>query len=171
MRSLWKQLVFILAIAATGVTIVAQTVQRPFSLGISVAHDVVKTGTPIVINIVFKNISDHDISRMVRPEGSAHGELLGFPPIVRDAEGKEPPLTKLGRAIFGKPAPGEVVGYETISAGGTAMHPGKVITPEIRLTELYDLSVPGKYTVQVWYYDSENREKVNSNTITVTVTP
>lgn len=171
MRSAGKYLVFILAIASAGLTTLAQTVQRPFSLAISVAHDTVKTGTPIVIDIMFKNISDHDISRAARPEGLAHGELLGFPPIVRDAQGKEPPLTKQGRLIFGRPAPGEVGGYEAVSSGIALMHPGKIITPEIRLSELYDLRVPGKYTVQVWHYDVENKEAVRSNAVTVTVTP
>jgi hypothetical protein len=150
----------------------AQTVQQPFSLAISVAHDTVKTGTPIVINIMFKNISDHDINRAIRPEGRTHGELLGFPPIVRDAEGKEPPLTKLGRLIFGRPAPGDgMTVYEGISSGNGPLHPGKAITPEIRLSELYDLSVPGQYTVLVWHYDVEKKEAVKSNTVTVTVTP
>ena len=42
---------------------------------------------------------------------------------------------------------------------------------EIRLSELYDLSVAGKYTVQVRHYDQENKEKVRSNIIAVTVVP
>jgi hypothetical protein len=170
MRSVAKALVFILAIAITGIAL-AQTVPRPFSLGISVAHDTVKAGSPIVVKIRFKNVSDHDLVRMIRPEGAAHGELLGFPPIVRDAQGKEPPLTKQGRLIFGRETPEDMASYLGISVGGTAMHPGEVITPEIRLSELYDMSVPGKYTVQVWHYDDENKEKVKSNTITVTVVP
>jgi hypothetical protein len=170
MKSTSKVLPFILAIAIIGVAL-AQTVQRPFSLSISVAHDTVKAGSPIVVKIQFKNISDHDISRVVRPEGAAHGELLGFPPIVRDDQGKEPPLTRQGRLIFGRQTPADRTIYSGTSVGGTAMHPGHVITPEIRLSELYDLSAPGKYTIQVWTYDDENKEKVMSNTVTVTVVP
>ncbi|MFZ0479528.1 MAG: hypothetical protein WAL71_10290 [Terriglobales bacterium] len=149
----------------------AQTVQRPFSLGISVEHDTVKAGSPIVVKIRFKNISDHDLVRMRRPEGDAHGELLGFPPIVRDAQGNEPPLTRKGRLIFGRQTPEDKAIYVGVSVGATAMHPGEVITPEIRLSELYDMSAPGKYTVQVWHYDEEHKDDVKSNAITVTVVP
>lgn len=42
---------------------------------------------------------------------------------------------------------------------------------EIKLDEMYDLSAPGKYTVQVPHYDEDNKEDVKSNTVTITVTP
>jgi hypothetical protein len=51
-----------------------------------------------------------------------------------------------------------------------AMHPGETLKTEIRLNALYDL-VPGKYTVQVQYYDDENKEAVKSKTVTPTVVP
>ena len=124
----------------------AQTGPQPFSLTISTAHDAVKAGAPIVIEIKFKNTSDHDIRRTVRPEGPTHGELLGFFPIVRDAEGKESPLTKLGRLEFGRKKPGEddYDAYMIESGVGSAwLPPGGVMTPVIKLNELYDLSIPG----------------------------
>jgi hypothetical protein len=36
---------------------------------------------------------------------------------------------------------------------------------------LYDLSVPGTYTVQVPYYDDDLRQAVKSNAATITVVP
>ena len=157
----------------------AQTVQQPFSLTISAAH-AVKAGAPIVIEIRFKNISDHNIRFTGRPEGPTHGELLGFPPIVRDVEGKEPPLTKLGRLEFGRKKPGED-DYDAhmieSGVGSSWLRPGGVMTPVIKLNELYDLSIPGKYTVQVLHggYDlhggHDDKTEVKSNTITVTVVP
>lgn len=113
LRMAARAVAFILFVALPGY-VFAQTVQRPFSLAISMAHETVKTGTPIVVEITFKNISDHDITRTVSPEGPTHGELLGFPPIVRDAQGKEPPLTKRGRLIYGRAVPGDA---PTIYAG------------------------------------------------------
>jgi hypothetical protein len=178
MRSVLKALPFILAIATTGVAL-AQTVQQPFSLTISAAHDTVKAGAPIVIEIRFKNVSDHNILRTERPEGATHGELLGFPPIVRDEEGKGPPLTKLGRLEFRRKKPGEddSDAYMIESAGGSWLRPGGIMTPVVKLNELYDLSIPGKYAVQVLHggYDlhggHDDKTEVKSNTITVTVVP
>jgi len=82
----------------------AQTVQRPFSLGISVEHDTVKAGSPIVVKIRFKNISDHDLVRMRRPEGTPTG-IAWFPSDCKRRSGNEPPLTRKGRLIFGRQTP------------------------------------------------------------------
>jgi hypothetical protein len=60
MRSTSRVLLFILAIATTGV-VFAGAVQRPFSFGTSAAQDTVKVGSPILVKIWQKNISDHDI--------------------------------------------------------------------------------------------------------------
>jgi hypothetical protein len=121
------------------------------------------------VKIQLKNISDHDISWMALPEGDVHGEMVGFRPIVKDAHGKEPPLTKGGRRLFGRTAP-EEPDLVIEAVGVVAVHPGAVMKTEIKLNELYDLS-PGKYTVQVWTYDEENKEKVMSNTVSLTVVP
>jgi hypothetical protein len=179
MRGATKDWVLILAVTIS-VLAHAQTVQQPFSLTISAAHDTVKAGAPIVIEIRFKNISDHNIFRTERPEGPTHGELLGFPPVVRDVEGKEPPLTKFGRLEFGRKKAGEddSDGYMMQSGvGGSWLRPGGVMTPVIKLNELYDLSIPGKYTVQVLHggYDlhggHDDKTEVKSNTIALTVVP
>lgn len=64
------------------------------------AHDTIEAGSPVVVKVELKNISDHDISSMALPEGDVHAELVGSRPIVRDALGREPPLTKWGRKVF-----------------------------------------------------------------------
>jgi hypothetical protein len=178
MRGEAKVWVLILAVTIA-VLAYAQTVQQPFSLTISAAHDTVKAGAPIVIELTFKNISDHNIRCTGRPEGPTHGELIGFHPIVRDVEGKEPPLTKLGRLEFDRKKPGEddSDAYMIESAAGTWLRPGGVMTPVIKLNELYDLSIPGEYTVQVSHggYDlhggHDDKTEVKSNAITLAVVP
>jgi len=179
MRKVARALVFVLSVGLSGYAF-AQAVQQPFSLAISVAHETAKTGAPIVFEIRFKNILDHKILRTERPDGPIHGELLGFLPTVKDAEGKEPPLTRLGRSEFRRKKPGDddSDGFMFQSGvGGSWLPPGGVMTPVIKLNELYDLSVPGKYTVQVLHggYDlhggHDDKTEVRSNTVTVTVTP
>jgi hypothetical protein len=48
---------------------------------------------------------------------------------------------------------------------------GKSFTYPLNVNELYDLSHPGKYTIQVQRMDPDSKVLVKSNTITVTVTP
>jgi hypothetical protein len=167
MRSLLKLLPFILLITV-GMTL-AQTAQRSFSFGISVTSDTVKVGSPIIVKIQETNISDHDISWMSLPGADDHGEVIGFRPVVTNAQGKEPPLTKWGRKAFGRTHP-EEPNLVLNAVGLITVHPGEVMKTDIKLNELYDLS-PGKYTVQVWTYDNENKEKVMSKTINLTVVP
>jgi hypothetical protein len=167
MRHVLRLLPFIMAITA-GMAL-AQTVQRSISFGISVPNDTVKVGSPIIIKIQEKNISDHDIWWMSLPGGNHHGEVIGFRPIIKDTQGKEPPLTKWGREVFGRTAPGEP-NLVLNAVGQIAVQPGEVMRTEINLNGLYDLS-PGKYAVQVWTYDDENKEQVMSKRITVTVVP
>jgi hypothetical protein len=170
MRSLARNLLSILALAIYGVAL-AQTPQRSFTFDISVAQDAFKVGSQIVVKIQLKNTSDHDITRTSLPHWDTEGELIGFRPIVRDAQGKEPPLTKWGRTALLRPPLDDHEAVLVLNAvGPVAMHPGEILKTEIRLNALYDL-VPGKYTIQVQYYDDENKEAVKSKTITLTVVP
>jgi hypothetical protein len=170
MKSVAKTLAFVLAITV-GVGF-AQTVKRSFSVDFKVQHDIVRAGSPVIIKIQLKNTSDHVIYRTGVPGGDVEGELVGFPPIVRDAQGKEPPLTKWGRLAFSRVTPEDnSPGLQMSAVLRIPMPPGDVMKTEIRVNNLYDLSVPGKYTVQVRYYDDENKEELKSDLITVTVVP
>jgi hypothetical protein len=84
---------------------------------------------------------------MFTPGGDVHGEIIGFRPIVKDAAGKEPPLTRWGRVASGRVIPEDhSPGLVLNATGSIAVHPGVAMRSEIKLNELYDLSVPGKYT-------------------------
>jgi hypothetical protein len=169
MNSLAKQL--LLTFAIYGVAL-AQTPQRSFTFDISVAEGTFKVGSQIAIKIEVKNISNHDIPATVLPGSDVHGELIGFRPIVRDAQGKEPPLTKWGRKTLSRQLPDDENDAVLVVSPVVLIpvHPAGILKTEIRLNEMYDL-VPGKYTVQVQYYDDENKEAVKSRTITATVVP
>jgi hypothetical protein len=172
MRSLAKKLLLIVALTIYGVALAqTPTPQRSFTFDISIAQDTFKVGSQIALKIQLKNTSDHDITRTFVAQADADAELIGFRPIVRDAQGKEPPLTKWGRRALLRPPLDDLDPPLVLNAvGPVAMHPGEILKTEIRLNGLYDL-VPGKYTVQVQYYDDENKEAVKSKTITLTVVP
>jgi hypothetical protein len=159
----------ILAVAAGGAF--GQTVKRPFALQISVASTTIRVGSPITIKIELKNISDHNIGWTMAPGWESHGEVIGFTPIVRDEQGKEPPLTKWGRRVLGRGSEPDDAPLVRNAAFRTEMAPGKVMNTEIGLDGVYDLRAPGKYNVQVSHYDEDNKEDVKSNTLTITITP
>ena len=52
--------------------------------------------------------------------------------------------------------------FRTIRAGET-------LTQNLRVSALYDMRKPGKYTIQVWRRDPQS--DIKSNIVTVTVTP
>jgi len=160
---------FVLAMAA-GMAM-GQTAKRSFTLVISADSSIVKQGSPISIKIELRNISDHNIGWTMAPGGDLHGEIIGFPPILRDVQGREPPLTKWGRKVLGRGGAPDDAPLVRNAVFRYEMPPGKVMKTEIRLDEVYDLTSPGKYTIQVSHYDEDNKEEAKSNTLTITVTP
>ena len=52
-----------------------------------------------------------------------------------------------------------------------SLKPGEDWRNTLRVSDLYDLSKPGQYTIQVRRWDYETRTWVKSNTVMVTVTP
>jgi hypothetical protein len=51
------------------------------------------------------------------------------------------------------------------------LKPGETIKDGLTLNRLYDLTKPGKYTIQCQRFDEESNSWVKSNKITITVTP
>lgn len=123
----------------------------------------VHIGEAIVVHIVFKNISDHDIPYHQLP-GSGLAEAF-YNIYVHDNVGSGPPLTQYGRDarrhLF--------VGSEVIKLIG----PGQSVTQETNLSKQFDLSEPGVYHVQLSLPLPENpgHVVVESNEITITVLP
>ena len=85
---------------------------------------------------------------------------------VRDAAGNLVPLTESGRRFREHlETGGKLQNPQHIKAGG---HIGESF-PDPR--QLYDMSRPGEYSIQVSLYDDGTKIWVKSDTITVTVTP
>ena len=83
------------------------------------------------LNVALRNASKEPIL-VKKWKGDSDFELL-----VRDAFGNSAPMTEKGKNFFG---------------GGTlleirALKPGEAITASLPLTELFDMTAPGEYTV------------------------
>jgi hypothetical protein len=145
---LWLSFVF--AAFATGLT---PAEAQSFSFKISPVESVVKAGNKGRVKIELKNMSEDSLSLMGVLWGKEdHPELEGFRPIVKNPQGKEPPLTKWGRLVFGRPEAGDNPPNLTLNAVGTyPLEPGTVYMTEVVVSDLYDMSAPGVYTVQISY--------------------
>ena len=143
------------------------------------------------LTIVATNISDHDIS-LLRGKGETEGEF-NYMIDVRNDKGSAPPRTKYGNHFLEKDVDepkdsAQAKNTETQPAGNDAssqtfrktvivssdlllpIQPGKSLTDVIIVNKMFDLSQPGKYSIQAQRADPDSKIVVNSNIITVTVT-
>jgi hypothetical protein len=182
---------FMTFIAAFFLIAQAQPAQPAFSLRISAEQNVIQAGSELRLTVVATNISDHDIS-LFRGKGEAEGEFH-YMIDVRNDKGIAPSRTKYGNHFLGKDVDepkdsAQAKNAETQPAGIDAspqtfqetvivssdvllpIQPGGTLTDVIIVNKMFDLSQPGKYSIQAQRADPDSKMVVKSNIITVTVT-
>jgi hypothetical protein len=137
----------------------------PFSLAIAVADQPVQLGTQVRVTITLKNNSDYDIafdSSSVPGEAEFHYSVL-----LLDDDGKPVPETKYSRILQGKE-------HETYTENvlSVTIQPNEEAKDDFVLNKLFDLSKPGKYTLQVARGIPETLGKglVKSNVLSLVIT-
>lgn len=83
---------------------------------------------------------------------------LDYHVIVRNAQGQEPPETKWGCRLHGKEGEGDA--HDGVSIVSGHLPPGEVLSEFTVLNRIYDLSVPGQYTVRVERRDPDQKVMV-----------
>jgi hypothetical protein len=147
--------------------------EAPFSIMITAAPEVVKSGSEVRIDIVYTNVSDHEIE-LVWVYGAV-GEFFNRVEI-QDDRGLAVASTKYGHDLPGRDVAPRGPGPYYVSRGSMGslwfkrMPPGKTLQDAIILTKLHDLSRSGRYTVQVERFDETTKTFVKSNKIAITVT-
>jgi hypothetical protein len=134
-------------------TAVAPSAPAQFTLAISVPHSTVKAGEKVAIEIAQTNTSDRPIVLgYVEDEGYLADVTVGGNAAVDTDRGRQ--WKKDG-------------GFrqETSGPGFPPTKPGETSRRMLVISDLYDLTHPGTYSVQV------RRGTVKSNTITVVVVP
>ena len=144
----------------------ASSGEYSFSLTIQAKDYTVKTGLPVWVDVTEKNNSDQ-----ILPFGRERpftmdqgGESFGVD--VWNDNGVRPAETDFYRKKLGHLTPEEKAQAPLTIINGSfiLLKPGEVRTDRIDVGRLFDLTRPGKYTIQV-------RFPIQSNTITVTVVP
>jgi hypothetical protein len=145
----------------------------PFSVHISTPQQVVKAGSQIRLDIQTRNLTQHAMMwEVVQSPGPGRAEFL-FQPIVHDPRGNLA-LTKLEeRNLKGHLREGEDLSTN-FSTVPVPLPAGETANNVMLLSDIYDLSRPGDYTVMIEKSVSQAAASptlVKSNTITITVTP
>jgi hypothetical protein len=148
----------------------------PYSITISTPNLIVKAGSQVRITIIVKNITDRKVPVM-QSNGVDEGEF-NYDLDIRDEQGKQAPETNELRSLRGEPDEhGHRHASYIVSEITYYLKPGETLQDGIIANKLYDLSKPGKYTIQVSRYKPEygkhgfSKARVKSNKITLTVTP
>lgn len=108
--------------------------------------------------MTYKSTSDHLIFVEAVPRDSRFD--------VRDVHGNKAPLRNRNpRPIVTSP-----MDLPAGSQRGKALGPGESVTENEDVGEIFDMSLPGKYTIQALHFCPSDNTWVKSNAITVTVT-
>src|SRR5215831_13891889 len=134
-----------------------QPAQAPFKIAITAEKSTVVAGDDVTIDVTLTNTSNHIIS-----EGAMY---LGG--IELDSTFRFEVLDE-----HKKPVPIRHYPNEELRGGSVRFRdtkPGETFTQQQRVSALYDMRKPGKYTIQVWRRNPDY--DIKSNIVTVTVTP
>ena len=154
---------------------------RPaLSMSIEPVQPVVSAGSPVQLSITRTNRSDHDI--IIEEQTNSVAVWMAYRVEVRCENGSMAPHTELGRRQYQFRGTGAVHRFEDdvtpdaamllFNVIGVPMKAGESVPGLLNVSRLYDLSKPGKYTIQVSRGAEEGvNATVKSNTVTVTVTP
>ena len=154
------------------VSLLAQTTKQPFIITISAEAPavqtgpesyVVKSGSEVFVNVHITNTSKHNLS-LGYDSDSRTGVTFEHHYEVRDSAGNSAAQRKISHPEIGSTGHG---------------WPARILKPAEsmdipgdRISGLYNLTQPGKYTIQLLRAISGNPKdgEVRSNTITLTVT-
>jgi hypothetical protein len=150
----WVFFVLAPTIAATQVT-----PSPPVSVTISAPSSDVKAGSELKLDVVVTNTSDEQVGLTTWPEDFRVDVLDSNGKVVGKAQ--EPGGSTTNRKALNFPAQG--------SSQGITLAPHGVFRLREDLSKEFDLSKPGKYTVQA--IRMYGKTAVKSNTVTITVVP
>jgi hypothetical protein len=130
---------------------------------------VVKAGSEVSLDLAVKNISHERVFWNWQPH-PYKGEInYQIRVDVQDSQGNRPPMTEAFRSVMETK---QELGPVNKFLVQEPITPGETLTQKVVITDRFQLTVPGKYTIMVRSLDLYvSKLEVKSNTITMTVTP
>jgi hypothetical protein len=127
------------------------------SATISMPKNVVKSGSAVTVEVAVKNSLKEDLEFKYR-----EGDPLTCVLSVRDADGNAAPFTEQGRTLL------ELHATRRGRLRAYTLFPGETQRRQCAFDELYDVSHPGKYSIQLQQLDGR---PADSNSLVLTVVP
>jgi hypothetical protein len=161
-KKIFSSIILVSAVLFAALSSSAQSKEAPYTLTLSAKTYQFRAGTDVKIIIVQTNTSKEAVECTYRGSGGVNHE---YHYDVRDEDGN---LVEKAVRPYMNVEPDDI--HEC------GLEPGESSTNTIKLSRIYKLDRPGKYTVQVYRFfsgitDHEgNPLKVLSNTITITIT-
>jgi hypothetical protein len=144
--------------AISAQSVQSSLVEEPtVSLTMVAVRDTVKPGSPVVVRVMTKNISNKPVNR-----SHFRDAIYNFVIFVKDTAGNPAPETEEFQRINKLRKQGEVSASIVL---GHPLKPGETAEESIDIAEYYDLTRPGQYTIQA------QQGPLKTNIVTVTVTP
>jgi hypothetical protein len=145
----------LLSMLALATAVPAFCQQAPFTLIIRPEHDMVKAGEPVIIDVVKTNSSSTPLNLMPTNNPGEYYDI----DITKDGVTAEPTpaLRKLK----------DTAGHRITSFLLGTVKPGKLMKESVQVSESYEMSQPGAYTIQL--HQNIGYARVTSNTVTVLV--
>jgi len=112
----------------------------PFTIAATIENSTINSGDGLQVYVDLKNISDRTVNVPNGIMGPYDGDLP-YDFVVLDEAGREAPRTAFGLK-YG-------MGGSSISRRFVQLASGDTLPMAIMITKYYDLTLPGKYTVQV----------------------
>jgi hypothetical protein len=139
----------------------AQSGKPAFSMKIKAVNERVTPGSDVEIDILLTNVSTKELvfNKFGRRDRDFQVE-------IRNSLGKEPPLTKEYDSLI---HPKSALDLSNGSSHHYYAEPGQTIVEKIRISEMFNLNTPEKYTIQVQRFDKTGKIEVKSNVVTVSV--
>jgi hypothetical protein len=166
MRSHVNSVACVIALIAVA-ALAASGPKQLFSLTIAEPNEPLKSGTELRLLVTVTNTSNRTISFIISPGPIPEDGLL-YEIKVRDAQGRSAPPS----AYLRTKDPRVPIDYGSRFA--RTLSPGESFVDQVTVTSFYDLSQPGKYTIEVALPipPRQNLGKgiIKSNSIAVTVT-
>jgi hypothetical protein len=135
---------------------VGQQSNMPFKIRISAESSTIAAGDDVTIDVSLTNTSNQIVS-----EGAMYRSGIELDSTLRFEVLDE----------HKKPVPLRTYPNEELNVGSVrfrSFKPGETTTQHQRVSNLYDMRKPGKYTIQVWRRNPDY--DIKSNIVTVTVT-
>ena len=157
-----------LPLAAASGQAAAQVKDPVYGLTLQSRQAEYRIGAPVPVEIITKNLAKHEIEA-TDTGGMSSGADLYYMIDVRDGQGNSAVETPLGKAIRSGTAFRIGSTVRGLGEPSPKLQPGKSKTDEVLLNRLYDLTQPGRYTVQVRRRDDTSGTAPKSNMITITI--